>query len=98
MNLPTETQLEFDFMKPSQLNFDWDHNVYFSGPNSLSLMTITQHRNIVFTNENGQVGKLDWNDDKMKFIGNADESAQLFFEYIITRYIQTTLPLDGWKS
>jgi hypothetical protein len=47
---------------------------------------------------NTEVGRLDWSDGKMKFEGEADESAQLFFDNIIKIYIQTQLPLSGWKS
>lgn len=98
MNTNTETQLEFDFVKSDQLTLDFDNNIYFGSTNSLSLMTITPLSTILFINEQKQVGKLDWSDGNMKFEGDYDESAQLFFDNIIKRYIQTQLPSNGWKS
>ena len=39
--------------------------------------------NMTFNNKDGQqVGRLDFNGDTMKFIGNADESARVFFDWI----------------
>jgi hypothetical protein len=39
--------------------------------------------NMTFNNKDGQeVGKLDFNGDTMKFIGNADESAKVFFDWL----------------
>ena len=97
----TRKQLEFDFVKPNQLTLNFDNNVYFGSTNSLELMTITKHHTLLFTNEHKQIGKLDWKDGVMKFEGDADESAQLFFDNIIKRFVQMQLPLDtktSWKS
>jgi hypothetical protein len=38
--------------------------------------------NISFNNKGGEVGKLDFNGPEMKFIGNADESAQVLFDWL----------------
>jgi len=38
--------------------------------------------NISFTNKGGEVGKLDFNGPEMKFIGNADESAKVLFDWL----------------
>ena len=39
--------------------------------------------NMTFNNKDGQqVGRLDFNGDTMKFSGNADESARVFFDWI----------------
>lgn len=35
------------------------------------------------TGEQGQVGELNWDDGTMKFIGDAEESAQIFFNHVI---------------
>ncbi len=47
-------------------------------------------RNIIFysttdevTGEQEQVGELNWDDGPMKFIGDAEESAKIFFDHII---------------
>ena len=38
--------------------------------------------NIIFSNKGGEVGRLDYNGPEMKFIGNMDESAQVFFDWL----------------
>jgi hypothetical protein len=38
--------------------------------------------NVTFNNKGGEVGRLDFNGDTMKFIGNADESAQRLFDWL----------------
>jgi hypothetical protein len=89
MNTKTETQLEFDFMKPEQLDLNLSNiytvkstNHYFWKPAC----------NVTFHGKNQQaVGSLDWSDGTMKFTGDADESAQLFFDNIIKQYIQTQI-------
>jgi hypothetical protein len=38
--------------------------------------------NVTFSNKGGEVGRLDFNGDTMKFIGNADESAKVLFDWL----------------
>lgn len=38
--------------------------------------------NITFQNEEGRVGILDWKDGVMRFEGEADEAAQIFFDSV----------------
>jgi hypothetical protein len=38
--------------------------------------------NVTFSNTNGEVGRLDFNGDTMKFIGKADETAQVLFDWL----------------
>lgn len=38
--------------------------------------------NLVFMNEQGEIGKLSWDNGRFTFEGNADESAQQFFNYL----------------
>ena len=40
-------------------------------------------RNITFHSEDEQIGELNWDDGTMKFIGDADESAKIFFDHVI---------------
>ena len=48
--------------------------------------------NMTFNNKNGQeVGKLDFNGDTMKFSGNADESARVFFDWIAESFASRLL-------
>jgi hypothetical protein len=39
--------------------------------------------NITFHNEEGNIGMLTWEDGIMRFEGDAEESAQLFFDNVI---------------
>lgn len=39
-------------------------------------------RNITFHGEDGNVGKLTWEDGKFHFEGNVDESARIFFDAV----------------
>jgi len=39
------------------------------------------YNNIVFTKDNNTIGTLCWDDGIMKFDGNAEESAKIFFDY-----------------
>jgi hypothetical protein len=107
MNIMTETQLEFNFMKLEQLVLNFDNSSYFSTGTTLTLkvdptctvvFSKTEYEDNKLDYTNTEVGRLDWSDGKMKFEGEADESAQLFFDNIIKIYIQTQLPLSGWKS
>lgn len=35
---------------------------------------------LVFQSEQGEIGRLSWEDGTFRFTGNADESAKVFFE------------------
>ena len=92
MNTKTEHQTEFDFMKSKQTTFNFDDYVYpLYSVGGLKLHQPT-YSNIVFRNNDENVGALDWSDGTMKFKGEADESAQLFFNNIIKIYVQSKLP------
>lgn len=39
--------------------------------------------NLTFQNEEGEVGTLIWKDGVMRFEGNADEAAQIFFDNVV---------------
>ncbi len=38
--------------------------------------------NMTFQMDGQQIGCMEWNDGVMKFTGNAEESAKVFFEYL----------------
>lgn len=84
MNTTTETQPQFDFMNPEQLTFDLGKEHY---------PLLIKKPDLIMTFHDGKnvIGKLDWNDGTMKFSGSADESAQLFFDFIIKKHTQGTL-------
>lgn len=95
MNTKTENQLEFSFIKPESLTINLDDVVYTTTDKSILLSECINYPNISFCNkENKIVGKLDWSDGTMKFTGDADDSAQLFFDNIIKIYFQATLPFS----
>jgi hypothetical protein len=95
MNTTTETQLEFDFMRPEQLTFDYnDTKTYFSTGSSYAQLVLKPSYKVSFHREGRTVGVLDWNDGPMKFEGDAEESAQLFFDNIIKRYVQSYIKFD----
>lgn len=99
----TETQLEFDFMKPEQYTLNLNKNIYsYAGNASISLYQPT-YPSVIFKGKSQEdIGVLDWSSGVMKFTGDADESAQLFFDGIIKQYIQTSFTFEkttgGWKS
>lgn len=43
--------------------------------------------NVTFSNDKGIVGKLDFNGPEMIFIGNAEESAKQFMEYLAQSFV-----------
>lgn len=98
MNTTIETQLEFGFVNAGQFKFDSDDNIYFGTPNASQLITIMPTNKISFQGVSGSVGTLDWSDGTMRFKGAADESAQLFFDNIIKRYLRVSSPMSEWKS
>lgn len=104
MNTKIETQLEFDFMKSEQYNFNFapfDPSVCYTTTESRALSLWNYYPNVTFYYKEKTVGKLDWSDGTMKFTGDADESAQLFFDGIIKRFVQMKLPFSdttSWKS
>jgi len=49
-------------------------------------------RNIVFCDETKEVGRLEWNGGVMTFTGSAEESAKIFFNEVIRRYVECVKP------
>lgn len=92
MNTTIETQLEFDFMQPEQLTFTFnkDKSLYFSTDSA----DVKPSYSVAFYRDNKRVGELDWSKDPIKFEGDVEESAQLFFDNVIKKYIQMRLSLD----
>ena len=110
MNTTSETQLEFDFVKPNQLTFNFSKNYKFTydawtdSTGSFlvnSSLYVPPAYTVQFNKDGKIVGTLSWKDGPMKFEGDAEESAQLFFDNIIKRYTQVQLEFgkeSGWKS
>ncbi len=47
--------------------------------------------NLVLCNQQGEVGRLDWGDGTLRFVGTADEAARTLFDFLkpfIDEYIQ----------
>jgi hypothetical protein len=90
-----ETQLEFDFIKSDQLAFNFGNLLVNSSLYVPPAYTVQFHK------DGKPIGTLSWKDGPMKFEGDAEESAQLFFDNIIKRYTQVQLEFgkeSGWKS
>jgi len=41
-----------------------------------------EYYNMTFTKDDKEIGILDWSDGVMKFKGRAEESAELFFDFL----------------
>ena len=54
----------------------------------LTLHQITPNHTIGFSNKEGQIGSLDFNGPAMKFEGNAEESALVFFSFVAKYFDQ----------
>jgi hypothetical protein len=86
MNTTTETQLGFDFSEATNL----PTSLLISLITGSHLFTIKPNYNVSFHANNSMIGALDWNDGVMKFKGDADESAKVFFDNVIKRYFPNT--------
>jgi predicted dithiol-disulfide oxidoreductase (DUF899 family) len=53
----------------------------------LKIANFKQDYNISFHNEGKTIGKLDFNGNQMKFTGDADESAKVFFEWLAKLFV-----------
>jgi len=60
--------------------------------NIIDISSYTSTNIVVFCSDDGEeVGKLNWSTGELKFSGNADESAKLFFNFLknyINEYIR----------
>lgn len=56
--------------------------IYLSSP-TFPLLTVDSINNVSFYSGSNVIGKLSWEDGTMKFSGSAEESAKIFFDYII---------------
>lgn len=65
--------------------------LYFSTKKKEEKMAMERHfflqpnnsLNLIFKDQDKEVGKLTWEDGKLTFEGNASESAQLFFDFFL---------------
>lgn len=64
-----------------------DTSLYVEESN-LNFLNVEPTYNIIFSNNNGEVGRLDFNDGVLKFIGEADESAKIFFDFLANSFQQ----------
>ena len=65
----------------------------------IEIAGLEDYSNITFYGKNdSEIGRLEWDDDKMVFKGKAKESAQVFFDYLlktlINPYIEEKLRID----
>ncbi len=52
-----------------------------------TVITPENFYNITFHKDNKNIGRLHWDDGVMKFDGEVEESAQLFFDYLLNQLI-----------
>ena len=52
----------------------------------LTASNIKPNYNVTFSNEDRNIGRLDFNGDVMVFEGDAEESAKVFFNYLAERF------------
>ena len=66
------------------------HESKLTVPTSIfSIAAAKPNHNITFNNqENKQVGTLDFNGSAMAFVGDADESAKVFFDFVAKYFDQ----------
>jgi len=63
---------------------DWNYLSTGSYHAPVTLTTIKPNNCFSFSNAEGKtVGTLDFSGEKMKFVGDADESAKIFFDAVI---------------
>ena len=63
-----------------------------------SIAAFKPNHNITFNNqENKQVGTLDFNGPEMAFVGDADESAKVFFDFV-SKYFDQRLKDEQTKE
>lgn len=63
---------------------------------NLNIWTITEEKAsfwvpnyvITFNKDNKEIGKLDFNGDKLKFEGDVEESAKIFFDFLLNAFNQ----------
>jgi hypothetical protein len=53
----------------------------------LKIANFKQDCNISFHREGKEIGELDFNGNQMKFTGDADESAKVFFEWLAKLFV-----------
>jgi hypothetical protein len=102
-----ETQLEFGFMKPDSLtsnldkNYKFVYDAYTTNTNSFlvnSSLYVPPAYTVQFYKEGKPIGTLSWKDGPMKFEGDVEYSAQLFFDNVIKRYAQSQLDLVNYNG
>lgn len=95
----TETQLEF--YKGQDLTFSSTGSLY------VPISFYQPAPNVIFKKDNKQIGILSWNDGVMKFEGDVEESAKIFFDNVIKHYLPKSESISdpfkpiyekGWKS
>lgn len=60
---------------------DWSKD-YVLKDCALSISEFKQNYNMTFHKDGKQIGAMDWNGPEMTFVGDVDESAKVFFDWI----------------
>jgi len=68
-------------------------NLLCASSEDTAISELSHPKNIIFTDEKGtEVGRIDWSDGAVKFTGNVEESARIFFECLLKQYILSLEP------
>jgi len=76
-----------------------DEDLTYTGED-LKIMNFKPDYNMIFSNDDGEVGKMDWNDGTFKFSGDADESAKVFLGFLkpyLDEYVANKLKDDAYE-
>ena len=64
-----------------------DKNTNLGTVANITIETYLPPNNMTFHNNNGEVGRLEWDKEGMTFTGKADESAKIFFNDFLKGYV-----------
>lgn len=81
-----EAKKEGEMTKETVFKFD-DEGKLHTNSAPITLTNAKPDYNMTFSNENGLVGKLDFNGPKMIFTGDAEESAMIFMDWVATSFV-----------
>jgi hypothetical protein len=58
------------------------------------------HTILFFNKEHKELGKLDFNGDKLKFEGDVEESAKVFFDFLLSSFNQRIEEIkeEAWRN
>jgi hypothetical protein len=71
-------------MNITETQFEFYKNQDLTDSLSVPISCYQPSNNVIFKKDNKQIGILSWNDGVMKFDGDVEESAKMFFDNVIS--------------